>query len=68
MKRRAPRRLHVRLSDLLAAAGEVAFECSNSDKEALDLAQLALIEILKNTSVTSDKEFESLSSPSNLIH
>jgi hypothetical protein len=53
---------------LLAAAGEVAFECSNSDREALDLAQLALIEILKNTSAISDKEFESLSSPSNLIH
>jgi hypothetical protein len=67
-KRPAPQRFHIRLSDLLAAAGEVAFECSNSDKEAFDLAQVALIEILKNTSVTSDKDFEKLPSPSDLIH
>ncbi|HXF75743.1 MAG TPA: hypothetical protein VNN13_06590 [Methylomirabilota bacterium] len=67
-KQPAPQRLHVSLSDLLAAAGEVAFECSNSDKEAFDLAQVALIEILKNTSVTSDKDFEKLPSPADLIH
>jgi hypothetical protein len=67
-KRPAPQPLHVSLSDLLAAAGEVAFECSNSDKEAFDLAQVALIEILKNASVTSDKDFEKLPSPADLIH
>lgn len=65
----APRRIPITLSDLLAAAGEVAFECSNNDdKEAFDLAQVALIEILKNTSVGSDTSFEKLPSPSQSIH
>jgi hypothetical protein len=66
MKRRAPPR--VNLADLLAAAGEVAFDCSNSDKEAFVLAQAALVEILKSTSLTRDGEFEMISSPSRLSH
>lgn len=64
----APRRIRVVLSDLLAAAGEVAFECSNNDKEAFDLARVALIEILKNAFVTSDTSFEEIPSPSQWVH
>jgi len=58
------------LTDLLAAASEVAFEYSDNDKEAYRLAQLALIEIIRKTSqsVDLDKDFESLNSPSKLIH
>jgi hypothetical protein len=58
------------LGDLIAAAGQVAFECSNSDVEGYKLARFALLEILKKTSQTldSDKEFEELESPSPLIH
>jgi hypothetical protein len=57
-------------SDLIAAAGQVAFEYSNSDVEGYKVARFALIEILKNTSqpLGSDKEFESLESPSPLVH
>ncbi|HKY06598.1 MAG TPA: hypothetical protein VJQ55_00065 [Candidatus Binatia bacterium] len=56
--------------DLVAAAGEVAFECSNSDVEAYNLARFALIELIRKTSQPSDfdKEFESLQSPSSFIH
>ena len=68
MKKPASHQIQVTLSDLLAAAGEVAFECSNNDKEGFDFAQFALIEILKNSTVSSDKDFESLSSPSTLLH
>ncbi len=58
------------LGDLIAAASEVAFEYSNSDVEAYNLAQMALVEILKKTSdpLDFDKEFETLSSPSGLVH
>jgi hypothetical protein len=58
------------LEDLLAAAGEVAFEYSNNDKDGYALAQLALIEILKKTAHTTDMNRNSagLSSPSQLIH
>jgi hypothetical protein len=58
------------LSDLIAAAGEVAFECSNSDIEALNVARFALIELLKKTSqpVDLDREFETVDSPSPLVH
>ena len=58
------------LGDLIAAASEVAFEYSNNDVEAYNLAQFALVEILKKTShpLNLDKEFESLDSPSQLVH
>lgn len=36
------------LGELIAAAGELAFEYSNSDREAYRLARTALVEILKN--------------------
>ena len=57
------------LGDLIAAASEVAFEYSNNDVEAYNIAQLALVEILKKTSDPLDlnKEFENLSH-SQLIH
>jgi hypothetical protein len=58
------------LGELIAAAGEVAFEYSNNDKEAYDLARLALIEILRKTSqaIDLDKDFETLSSSGQVIH
>jgi hypothetical protein len=58
------------LGELIAAAGEVAFEYSNNDKEAYDLARLALIEILRKTSqvIDLDKDFEAVSSSGQVIH
>ena len=58
------------LGELIAAAGEVAFQFSNNDKEAYNIAQLALIEIIKKTShVTGlDTDFESLSASGQIIH
>lgn len=63
MEKRNVYRLDTTLGDLIAAASEVAFEFSDNDKEAYDLAQLALIEILRKTSHAIDlnKDFESLS-------
>lgn len=63
-------RMETTLGDLIAAAGEVAFEYSNSDVEAYNLARVALVEIIKKTShsLDLDKELESLSSPSALVH
>jgi hypothetical protein len=68
MKNRRP--MEARLGDLIAAAGEVAFEYSNSDVEAYNLARVALVEIIKKTShsLDLDTEFENLSSPSALVH
>jgi hypothetical protein len=67
MKRK--RKIETTLGDLIAAASEVAFEYSNNDVEAYNIAQLALVEILKKTSDPLDlnKEFENLS-PSQLVH
>ncbi|MGH7795334.1 MAG: hypothetical protein ACREQ2_10615 [Candidatus Binatia bacterium] len=64
------RKIETTLGDLIAAAGEVAFEYSNNDMEAYNLAQAALIEILRKTSypLDLDKDFENLESPSQLIH
>jgi hypothetical protein len=63
-------RLETTLGDLIAAASEVAFEYSENDKDAYSLAQFALIEMLRKTThrVDLNKEFENLSSPSQLIH
>jgi hypothetical protein len=70
MKKRCGDKPGTNLGELIAAAGKVAFEFSNNDKEAYDLAQLALIEILRKTSqaIDLDKDFESLSSSSQVIH
>ena len=70
MKNSHSRQIRTTLGDLLAAASEVAFEYSDNDKDAYNLAQLALIEILRKTSQPMDleKDFENLSSPSHFIH
>jgi len=62
-------RIETTLGDLIAAASEVAFEYSENDKEAYSLAQLALIEMLRRTThrIDLNKEFENISSPSQLI-
>jgi hypothetical protein len=67
MKRK--HKIETTLGDLIAAASEVAFEYSNNDVEAYNIAQLALVELLKKTSNPLDlnKEFENLS-PSQLVH
>jgi hypothetical protein len=64
------RRIDTTLGDLIAAASEVAFEFCDNDKDAYNLAQLALMEMIKKTAHPADltKDFESLSSPSQLIH
>lgn len=64
------RRIETTLGDLIAAASEVAFEYSSNDMEAYQMAQAALIEILKKTSnpLDLDKDFENLVSPSQLMH
>jgi hypothetical protein len=52
------KKLDTTLGDLIAAASEVAFEYSDNDKEAYQLARLALIEILRKayhpTDLTED--------------
>jgi hypothetical protein len=50
------RKLDTSLDELVAAAGQVAFEYSNSDREAYDLTRLALIEIIKKTAESFDPE------------
>lgn len=68
MKKSQTGKFETTLGDLLAAASEVAFEHSNNDKEAYQLARLALIEMLRQTShpLDLDREFEN--SFSALIH
>jgi len=63
-------RLETTLGDLIAAAGQVAFEYSENDKEAYRLAQLALVEMIRRTTQHVDliNEFENIASPSQLIH
>ncbi len=62
--------LETTLGDLIAAASEVAFEFSDNDREAYRLAQLALIEMLKKTSHSSElnNQLDMLSEPSSLAH
>jgi hypothetical protein len=48
------KKLETTLGDLIAAASEVAFEYSDNDKEAYELARLALIEILRKASHPTD--------------
>lgn len=64
------RKLNTPLGELIAAAGQVAFECSDNDKDAYILAQLALIEMIKKTAPAfdMDSEFDRAASPSQLIH
>lgn len=70
MEKAHPRKLDSNLSELIAAAGELAFEHSNSGREAYNLARFALIEIIKNSAHTIDldKDFEAATSPSRHLH
>ena len=70
MKRPKGWQVETTLGELIAAASEVAFEYSNNDKDAYDLARLALIELIRKTShpIELDKDFENLSSPTRSIH
>jgi hypothetical protein len=70
MEKVHPRKLDTTLSKLIAAAGEVAFEHSDNDREAYNLARFALIEIIKNSAHTFDldKDFEAVTSPSRHLH
>jgi len=60
----------ITLRNLIAAAGEVAFEYSDNDRDAYSLAQLALIEILRKTAHADELngDFANMLSPSQLIH
>ena len=64
------KRLETTLGDLIAAASEVAFEYSDSDKQAYRLARLALIEILKKASHTIDldTDFEEPAEQKQILH
>jgi hypothetical protein len=53
------KRLDTTLGELIAAASEVAFEYSDNDKEAYELARLALIEILKKAAHPADLKHDS---------
>ncbi len=64
------KKLETTLGDLIAAASEVAFEYSDSDKQAYRLARLALIEILKKASrpIELDMDLEELAEEKRLLH
>ena len=70
MEKPISRRIDTSLGDLIAAASENAFEYSNNDKDAYNLAQLALLEMIKKRSqpLDLDQELEILSPLSQLIH
>ena len=70
MEKSISRRIDTSLGDLIAAASVIAFEYSNNDKDAYNLAQLVLLEMIKNSSqpLDLDKELETLSPLSQLIH
>lgn len=69
MEKTNARKLDASLDELVAAAGQVAFEYSNSDREAYDLTRLALIEIIKKTAQARDleREFEAVESPTRYL-
>jgi hypothetical protein len=70
MKKSQPEKFETTLGELIAAASEVAFEYSNNDAEAYQLARLALVEILRHNSYPLDlnKQFENTGSFSELVH
>ena len=70
MEKTSSYKLETPLRDLIAAAGEVAFEYSENDKDAFALAQFALVELVRKTTerVAVDRNFENIASPSQLIH
>lgn len=70
MEKANTRKLDSTLGDLIAAAGEVAFEYSDNDREAYNLARFALIEIIKKSAhpIDLNDDFENLASPSQRLH
>ncbi|MEX0803781.1 MAG: hypothetical protein WD688_10760 [Candidatus Binatia bacterium] len=64
------KRLDTTLGELIAAASEVAFEYSDNDRDAYQLAQVALIEILKKASHPIDiiDDFAQSSSGKSYLH
>ncbi len=64
------KRLETTLGDLIAAASEVAFEYSDSDRQAYRLARLALIEILKKASrpIELEPDFDDPAEGKKLLH
>jgi len=70
MEKTNTRKLDATLGELVAAAGEVAFEYSDNDREGYRLARLALVEIIKKSThpFDLDKDFERVASPSTLLH
>jgi hypothetical protein len=61
-------RIETTLGELIAAASEVAFEYSDNDKEAYELARLALIEILRNTSRSVDQLIDKAGTKTSYFH
>ncbi|HWO43673.1 MAG TPA: hypothetical protein VNO43_17935 [Candidatus Eisenbacteria bacterium] len=55
MEKRPTKLIETTLGELIAAASEVAFEYSDSDKEAYQMARLALIEILRKARLASEE-------------
>lgn len=70
MEKPNSRRIETTLGDLIAAASQVAFEYADNDRDAYNLAQQALMEIIKRTKqpLDLDKELENLAPLSQLIH
>lgn len=69
MEKTYARKLDTSLDELVAAAGQVAFEYSNNDREGYDLARIALIEIIKKSAqdIDFERDFESAESPTRYI-
>jgi hypothetical protein len=63
MEKQNSKRLETTLGELIAAASEVAFEYSDNDKDAYQLARLALIEILRKASLPVDLHQDFVSPP-----
>jgi hypothetical protein len=68
MDKPRPSRIETTLGELIAAASEVAFEYSDNDKEAYELARLALIEILRNTSRSADQLIDKAGNKTSYLH
>jgi hypothetical protein len=70
MENNKPSKLETSLSELVAAAGKLAFEYSENGQEAYHLARVALVEFIKKSAhpVDSDSDFASLPSPSDRLH
>ncbi len=68
MKKNHPT-LDTGLRELIAAAGNLAFECSANGRDAYKLARFALIEFIKESvhPFESDMDFESLPNPSDRL-